>query len=452
MSGMHVCVIVGPAFAADRELVEDIIAEECASLTLAGRLLVAADTAGLGDALRDLSRDDTCAVVLVPGTEAVTRELLSGGGDHHTTQVVWFDPAVTGPIDGLATYVNGRGLWGLSWAIRRAVHRRRYPVRRVRYGPHGDQWGELRLPRVARAEGWPIAMLLHGGYWRSVWGADLMDAIAVDLAGRGFAVWNLEYRRPDRHGWAATTDDVANGLAVLHDIAQCDAVGDGEWHSDVEGEGAAVRDSDVEGEGAAVRDSDVEGEGTGVREMSAGPDGGAAAGWLDLNRVAVIGHSAGGQLALRLAADAGPARVAVAVSLAGVIDLAAGAARGLSNGAVAAALGGSMAARPDLYDAADPMARLPIAVPMLIVQGRQDDLDLIDINRRFVRAARAAADDVVHLELAGDHFAVIDPESDLWRATMADLVDRLRPASTASESARSGDMVANHAPGNHCDC
>ncbi len=61
----------------------------------------------------------------------------------------------------------------------------------------------------------PVAVLVHGGYWRSIWAADLMDALAVDLAQRGYAAWNLEYRRPDRHGWQATVADVAAGLDRL---------------------------------------------------------------------------------------------------------------------------------------------------------------------------------------------------------------------------------------------
>jgi pimeloyl-ACP methyl ester carboxylesterase len=107
-------------------------------------------------------------------------------------------------------------------------------------------------------------------------------------------------------------------------------------------------------------------------------------------------------------------------------DLAEGYRRGIGNAAIAAALGGSFGARPETYAASDPMARLPIGVPLLIVQGRQDDLDLIDSNRRFVRAARAAGDEVVHLEQPGDHFAVIDPAADIWQATMADITARLR--------------------------
>jgi acetyl esterase/lipase len=252
----------------------------------------------------------------------------------------------------------------LAWAVRHAVHRVRHPARRVRYGSHPDQWGELRLPPGAVRP--PVAVLIHGGYWRPVWTADLMDALAIDLTGHGFATWNLEYRRPDPHGWHATTADVASGLEAL-----------------------------------------------------AGLDA-------ELGPVAVIGHSAGGQLAMRAAADSD--RVALAVSLAGVLDLAEGQRRGTGNGAVAAALGGTPATVPDRYAASDPMARLPLGVPQLVVQGRDDDPDLVDCGRRYGRAARAAGDDVAYLERPGGHFAVIDPTTDLWHATAEQIRARLSTA------------------------
>jgi acetyl esterase/lipase len=72
------------------------------------------------------------------------------------------------------------------------------------------------------------------------------------------------------------------------------------------------------------------------------------------------------------------------------------------------------------------MARVPIGVPQLVVQGAGDDLDLIDFNRRYVAAARAAGDDVRYVEEPGDHFAVIDPAAPLWHATAEALATTLK--------------------------
>lgn len=358
MSHLRILLLAGPAPAADLSLVREIAGAEFARLGVPGQMVATQDAAQLRAALSRADEDDTCVVVVLPGTDPAGRALLSG------SRAVWYDPEVTGPVSVAepATYLYGRGLWGLSWAIRHAVYRVRFPARRVHYGRHPDQWAQLRLPASAPAGRLPVAVLVHGGFWRSIWGADLMDALAIDLAERGFAAWNMEYRRPDHHGWDATTADVATGLSTVGTVTGAD---------------------------------------------------------LDLDRIAVIGHSAGGQLALRLAADGG--RMAVAVSLAGVLDLAGGDRRGLGNGAIPVALGGTIDERPATYAASDPMSRLPIGVPMLVVQGRQDDLDLIDGNRRFVAAARATGANVVHLEQPGDHFSVIDPASEIWRATMAEL-------------------------------
>ena len=240
---------------------------------------------------------------------------------------------------------------------------------RHRYGPDPDQWADLRLPEGGPPpDGHPVAVLVHGGYWRSRWQADLMEPMAADLAARGLATWNVEYRRPDRHGWDATTADVAAALPALAAVA-----------------------------------------GSGVP--------------LDLTRVVVLGHSAGGQLVTRLAADvatdpSAPVRPALTVSLAGVLDLLEGHRRWLGDGAVSQALGGSPDDVPGVYRASSPLARLPIGSPLAVVCGLDDDPHLLAMARAFARAARAAGDDVVAVEGAGDHFAVVDPRSALWPAVL----------------------------------
>lgn len=227
----------------------------------------------------------------------------------------------------------------------------------IAYGPHPDQVADLRVPTGTGP--FPVAVLIHGGYWRSRYAYDLMDALALDLTAHGMITWNVEYRRPDAHGWDATTADIAAALAAAADLP-----------------------------GAAPR------------------------------RVTVIGHSAGGQLALRAAADR-PASVALAVSLAGVLDLHTGHALHLSGGAVAAALGGTPEEIPDVYAVSSPTARLPLGTPQLIVCGTDDEL--LPLSRSHAEVARAAGDPCELLVGEGDHFAVIDPRSALWAATRSRL-------------------------------
>jgi pimeloyl-ACP methyl ester carboxylesterase len=114
-----------------------------------------------------------------------------------------------------------------------------------------------------------------------------------------------------------------------------------------------------------------------------------------------IGHSAGGQLALWAA---GEGRVEKVVALAGVTDLARAARDGLGANAAVEFAG------PQPPAHADPMRRLPLAVPVLLVHGTEDDRVPFDYSRTFAEAAGAEL-----LELPGaGHFEVIDPRTPEW--------------------------------------
>lgn len=277
--------------------------------------------------------------------------------------------------DELLAHVHGRGLDGLTWGLRALVHGLRSPALTISYGSHPDQLGQLRVPE-RRSASVPVVVLLHGGFWRSKWELDLMDALSVDLEQHGFASWNVEYRRPDRHGWEATTRDVE---ASIRHLAQLDVPG------------------------------------------------------LDLRKIALVGHSAGGQLAVRAAADlARDAEVAPAqvVSLAGVLDLHETYHRDLGDGAVRTAVGASPEGDPATYASSSPLSLVPVGVPTLVVTASGDSPDLSEMGTRYAAAARAAADPVAELTGAGDHFTLIDPASQVW----ADVRSYLRALQTYAES------------------
>jgi acetyl esterase/lipase len=84
----------------------------------------------------------------------------------------------------------------------------------VRYGPHAEQVADLWLPDGPGPH--PGVVLVHGGCWRAQYGRDLEDRVAADLAARGLAVWNVEYRRLDCGGeWPAPLDDVVAAASAL---------------------------------------------------------------------------------------------------------------------------------------------------------------------------------------------------------------------------------------------
>jgi acetyl esterase/lipase len=245
----------------------------------------------------------------------------------------------------------------------------------VRYGDDADQFGELWPAADARAGGGagggphPVAVLVHGGFWRARYRLDLMNALAAHLSAAGVAVWNIEYRRADSAGggWPGTFDDVAAAFGALPRLA------------------------------AEHR--------------------------LDLDRVAVIGHSAGGHLALWLAARMGgtpppaPAgRIGLVVGLAPVGDLIDAHRRGLARDAAGRLVGAAYADAPDRYLAASPAALLPLRVRQLIVHGTADEAVPYEMSVDFHAAARAAGDACELLTLPGTgHFELIDPGSAAWR-------------------------------------
>ena len=165
-----------------------------------------------------------------------------------------------------------------------------------------------------------------------------------------------------------------------------------------------------------------------LEDVAAAADALAARPEVDPRRIAAIGHSAGGHLALWLAgtdeARRGAAAAAV-VSLAGVADLARAHAADLGGGACEALLGGGPDEFPERYAFASPAAQLPLGVQQLLVHGARDDVVPIEQSRGYARDARAAGDEVELLELpTADHFDVIDVAHPAWTA----VVERLERA------------------------
>jgi acetyl esterase/lipase len=243
-------------------------------------------------------------------------------------------------------------------------HHRPPPAPCIAYGDHPDQVANLHLP--AREGGpWPCVALVHGGFWRTGWDRTLMTPCACDLAARGIAAWNVEYRRvgQDGGGWPGTFEDVA---AAVDRLEQVDDI--------------------------------------------------------DPQRVVTCGHSAGGHLALWLAGrhrlpvgavGADPrVRPIAAVAQAGVCDLERAWRDDLGGGAVEALLG-SPGGAGDRYAVTSPAALVPLGVAQLLVHGSADDI--VPVSQSRDQAARDPGAELVELADA-DHFDVIDVGHAAWSA------------------------------------
>jgi acetyl esterase/lipase len=235
---------------------------------------------------------------------------------------------------------------------------------RHRYGEHPRQVADLHRPTGRGPH--PVAVVLHGGYWQGPYTKLIMRPLCVDLARRGYAALNVEYRRLGRDGggWPQTFDDVAAAIDHL-----------------------------------------------GVPELRDAA--------LDLDRVTLVGHSAGGQLALWAggrtelppgAPGAGPQVVARRVlAMAAVCDLA------RAGRPAHELLGGAPAEVPERWAQADPMRRIPLGVPVGLVHAREDETVSVRRSREYAAAARAAGGDVTLVEPPGGHRDPIDPASTAWR-------------------------------------
>jgi acetyl esterase/lipase len=241
---------------------------------------------------------------------------------------------------------------------------------RIPYGPDPSQFGDLRLPASPGPH--PVVVYLHGGFWRAAFSLEHAGHVCAALTRHGLATWSLEYRRIGQPGgaWPGTFHDVAMGADFLGELAFSFP--------------------------------------------------------LDLGRVMAMGHSAGGHLALWLAArhripsgsslySPQPLPLVGAVSLAGVCDLRRGSELRLSNGAVDELLGGTPQVVPDRYATASPSELLPLGVRQVLVHGTADDRVPYEISQRY-RDAATSSGDVVELVTLPDtgHFELIDPRSSVW--------------------------------------
>jgi acetyl esterase/lipase len=268
---------------------------------------------------------------------------------------------------------------------------RRAPDHHLAYGEDPKQYGELRVPPGRGPH--PVVVLVHGGCFKAAYAtAEYMAPMGDALKDEGIASWNIEYRRlgDPGGGWPGTYRDVGRGVDFLRTIA-------GQYD-------------------------------------------------LDLSRVVVVGHSAGGHLAMWAAGrsrvpkesplhSADPLPLRGAVDLAGPVDMSAHIAEYeqlCRDSVITSLLGGTPATRPERYAQASPIKLLPYGLPQVLVLGTYEEFVPMPLMRAYADAARAAGDSVrVVLVPGAGHFEIASPRSFAWppvnRAIRALLDGKLPP-------------------------
>lgn len=231
----------------------------------------------------------------------------------------------------------------------------------VKYGEDPNQRIDLWYSKTADSRA--TVMFIHGGFWRAKYDSAHASFACAALAGIGFNVANVEYRRVGNAGggWPGTFNDI---VAAEQELAQLFT-------------------------GTAV---------------------------------IVCGHSAGGHLALRLGCES--TSLAGVVALAPVAVLRECYELHLSNDAVVEFMGGTPLERSREYDLACPSMH-PLKVPAIVVHGTEDDVVPVSISRNYMESRRNGSAHLIELPAMG-HMELIDPESAAFKTVASSIADLLR--------------------------
>jgi len=241
----------------------------------------------------------------------------------------------------------------------------------IRYGEYPSQFAELRFPNGRGP--FPVLFVVHGGFWQSAYDLSHIGHLCAAFTSKGIITCSIEYRRIGNPGggWPGTFHDIS---LATRKIVQ-------------------------------TTSSDLR---------------------FDHARTAILGHSAGGHLALWLAGSHRISKgsplhidqrqaITKAISLAGVSDLRLAWKQNLGHGIVTRLMGGTPVEYPDRYNAGSPIDLLPTGASQALVHGTDDDTVPASQSEAYVERAEKLGDWPALVKLSGvGHYELIDPESEAW--------------------------------------
>jgi acetyl esterase/lipase len=242
---------------------------------------------------------------------------------------------------------------------------------RIRYGDSSSQFAELRFPKGKGP--FPLLFVVHGGFWQSRYDLSHIGHLCADFTSKGIITCNIEYRRIDNPGggWPGTFQDISLATGSVLQTTSSDQR-------------------------------------------------------FDHTRTTIVGHSAGGHLALWLMGKRRISKgsplysdhkqtITSSVSLAGVSDLRLALKQKLGHGIVTRLIGGTPEEHPDWYDAGSPIELLPTGARQILVHGTADDTVPVSQSEAYVEKAEKLGDRPTLVRLQGiGHYELIDPESEAW--------------------------------------